>query len=155
MINKRFPCALLLLVSVAASAQVASVRPPVVQAAQADLDPAHFVDAALKALVAVESGQAGLVWDAASPVMKSATTRVAFIDSEAMRALANGQLVTRQWFSINRNRIDGNSGDKNIPTGNYLTIIFVGSNKAGQALRQNVTFVLDSDGIWRLAGIVL
>ncbi|AIF48484.1 DUF4019 domain-containing protein [Dyella japonica] len=155
MINKRFPCALLLLVSVAAPAQVASVRPPAVRAAQADLDPGHFVDAAFKALAAVESGQAGLVWDMASPVMKSATTRVAFIDSEAMHASANGQLATRQWFSINRNRIDGNSGDKHIPPGSYLTVLFVGSNKAGQTLQQNVTFALDSDGIWRLAGIVL
>lgn len=135
-------------------APAAGLAPQSALAQQQDLDPKQFTDAAARILVAAEAGQTGEIWDTASPIMKAATPRAQFAAEIAKRVATNGPYTARQWSSITRNRVGTETGPK-VPKGDYLTVGFVGSSRAGKILRGSVSFYLDADKIWRLAGVVM
>lgn len=132
-----------------AFAQAAPARPA---AQQTGADPRQFVDAAFQIVRAIEGNQAGPIWDTASPVMKSATTRDQFVISMQKRNATNGPLASRDWVSITRTRVDTSA---KVPQGDYLTVGFVGSTRTGLVIRGSVSFHLDTDSSWRLAGYAM
>jgi hypothetical protein len=132
-----------------------AVPPPQQQqraAQQTGVDPRQFVDAAYQIVRAVEGNQAGPIWDTASPVMKSTTPRDQFIASMQKRTATNGPLASREWVAITRTRVDPSA---KVPQGDYLTVNFVGSTRTGLVIRSSVSFHLDSDSSWRLAGYAM
>ena len=113
-------------------------------------NPAQFVEAAGQLARAVEGGQALQIWDNASSVMKQATPRVLFASTASQRLSQNGPIQGRDWTSVMRDRVA--QGQGGIAAGDYLTIKFSGVNMRGTKISETISFILDTDNVWRLAG---
>jgi hypothetical protein len=146
---------------VGANAPQASQTPKAVPAAQAaqqrpsqqlarDLDPRQFVDAASHIIDAASAGQAGSLWDTASPVLKAVDRRDQFIAGLSQRVAANGVISPHQWVAITRTH--NPKPTQQLAAGDYLSVAFIGTNRAGALVRGTVSFHLDTDAVWRLAG---
>jgi hypothetical protein len=42
-----------------------------------------------------------------------------------------------------------------IPAGRYLTVIFLGTNAQGRGVKEQISFVYDSDNNWRVVGYTI
>ncbi len=119
-------------------------------AAQTAPNPTQFLDVAMQLARAVDANQALQIWESASPVMKRATPRDRFVATVNQRLSLNGRIQGRDWSSISRVKIP--AGASGLPAGEYLTVALAGVNKNGVAIRESISFVLDGDKMWRLAG---
>ncbi len=133
-----------------AAPAVAQTAPNAGQPAPASPNPGQFADVAMQLARAIDANQAVQIWDSASPVMKQATPRDRFAATVKQRLALNGQIQGRDWYSISRATIA--AGKPSVPAGEYLTVALAGVNKNGAVIRETISFILDADKVWRLAG---
>jgi hypothetical protein len=133
----------------AQTAQPGQAQPSQAQQRQL-LNSAQFVDAAFGIVRSVEGNQAAAMWDTASNVMKTATTKERFTTTMRARVIDSGPIAPVDWYAVTRTRVTQQT--PNVPLGDYLTVGVLGTNKKGTTVRTTVTFHLDSDNNWRLAG---
>ncbi|WP_428685759.1 DUF4019 domain-containing protein [Sphingopyxis sp.] len=137
----------------AASAQPVASSPATNPARAAPLGPSNFLDAALGVVGAVDRYEMAIVWDASSPVMKASVPKDRFIANVAQRRAVLGSIRTRDWVSVMRVPVAKASGS--LPAGQYMSVRFATVGQNGSTMEEVVSFSLDSDGQWRLAGYTI
>lgn len=157
---------MLALVAAAASAQQPAARPPAAPAApqpQQALSPAQqaelakqnaeMIQAAQKVLQMVDGGQLAQLWDGASVVAKRAVTRDNFVAQIAAVRRQLGTVASRGQAVVTRVRYNPGAS---VPEGLYVNVSFpTRFANTPQPVRELVTFRLDEDKVWRLAGYSL
>lgn len=112
----------------------------------------QVTQAALQIARLVDAGKIGQVWDNASAVAKQASTRDAFVKQIHADRAQVGALNSRQAEGVTRLRSNG----KKFPAGLYLNVTFASRFKnAPKPVREMISFHLDNDRKWRLAGYTL
>lgn len=110
--------------------------------AQNSLQIAHMID----------NGQAGLVWDQASSVAKQSASRASFIAQVTADRTAAGTAGQRQLAAITRTQSKGGK----VPTGHYVNVSYATQfSKGTKPVRELISYHLDNDRVWRLAGYTL
>lgn len=123
------------------------------QAQAATLGPSSFLDAAQNVVNAIDRYEMATVWDVSSPIMKSSIPKDRFVANVAQRRAILGSVRTRDWTSIMRVPITKAGGP--LPVGQYISIRFATTGQAGTAAEEVVSFSLDTDGQWRMAGYTI
>lgn len=126
--------------------------PPVAAPPQQDMDPNSMVIAALQAAQLVDANRTAEVWDGSSVVAKRIVSRDAFVRQVAGARASLGQPLQRNWISVTRQQIEQTIDPNAPPPGLYISVRFLTRFANGQALVELVTFQLEADGIWRVAG---
>jgi ribonuclease HII len=135
----------------AAAAQQPALTPA--QQAQLAKQNAEMSQAALKVAQMVDANQAGQLWDGASVVAKKAVTRDAFVRQIAAERTRLGAVAGRGAGSVTRVKY---AAGAQVPEGMYVNISFpTRFANAPQPVRELVSFRLDEDKTWRLAGYSL
>ncbi|HEX7804078.1 MAG TPA: DUF4019 domain-containing protein [Pseudoxanthomonas sp.] len=155
-IMKRIALVLVLFTMTAAvGAQTPAAQPRPQQAGAATPvqlpDPGKIHSAAVAVAHAVDTGQAGRLWDESAAITKRAVKRDAFIEGIAKSRAALGSIGNRQWLLVTRQQ----GGKNSLPAGNYISVEFVVSLSGGRTARELVSFRLDEDGIWRFTGYTI
>jgi hypothetical protein len=119
-------------------------------ATRSDLGPTDFVNAALQVVAAVDRYEMGSVWDRASAVMKNSVARDDFVASTAQQRAALGAVRSRDWTNVARVLVAQAGGP--LPPGQYLTVRLTSMGDNGRRMEEVISFHLDGDGQWRLAG---
>lgn len=117
---------------------------------QSHLEPSQFVNAAGQIISAIDSGQAGTLWDGGSEVLKASMPRNKFIQEMNSRTQASGRTVSWDWYSIQR--VQETNPSAQLPPGNYVSVSITARNQAGAVFNGIISFRHESDGHWRLAG---
>jgi len=159
MFKKTLLAALLLTASVGAFAQSpapakAQSAPALTpqQKAQLEKQNAQMAQASLQIAQMVDQGQTGTVWDQASSVAKQANKRADFVRQISDDRAQLGALGTRKLTAITRTQSQGGT----LPAGLYINVSYATSfAKAKQPVRELISFHLDSDQTWRVAGYTL
>lgn len=133
----------------AAAAAAAPVRPA--SPAPISPNPVELVAVAERVLSALDHGSGALIWDAASPVLKTIVARDQFARTAQQRVAVNGTTQGRAWRSIMRVAMTQPQGQ--LPSGSYLTVNFGGTSRTGKAIVETVSFLLDGDQQWRVVGV--
>lgn len=115
--------------------------------------PSGFLDAAQNVVNAIDRYEMGTVWDVASPIMKASITKDRFVSSIAQSRALLGSIRTRDWTSIMRVPITQAGGP--LPVGQYISVRFATSGQNGRVAEEIISFNLDRDGQWRLAGYTI
>lgn len=129
-----------------AAAQVS--RPPAGTAAK--LGPTDFLNAALAVVSSIDRYEMGLIWDTSSPIMKAGIPKDRFVSNTAQKRAVLGGVAARDWTAIMRVVIDEKGGA--LPPGRYMSVRFRTSSRNGTSVDEVVSFHLDGDGQWKLAG---
>lgn len=120
------------------------------QQAQLEKQNAEISAAALQSVRLVDAGQIGQLWDGASAVARKAVTRDAFAAQVGKDRAQLGALVGRGQPSISRVRFNAGAA---VPEGLYLNVTYpTRFANSAQPVRELVSFRLDEDRVWRLAG---
>ncbi|HYG05837.1 MAG TPA: DUF4019 domain-containing protein [Stenotrophomonas sp.] len=130
-------------------------QPALTPAQQAQLakQNAEMIQAAQKVLQMVDSGQLTQLWDGASVVAKRAVTRDNFATQIAAQRKRLGALAGRGTAAVTRVRYNAGAA---VPAGLYVNVSFPSRfANAPQPVRELVSFRLDEDQVWRLAGYSL
>ncbi|MBA2079283.1 DUF4019 domain-containing protein [Rhodanobacter sp. PCA2] len=108
--------------------------------------------AALQVALQVDQGKTGSVWDGASSVAKQAVQRDAFVKQVDADRKQAGNLVSRKFATITRSASQGGA----TPAGYYVNVSFATqfANRK-QPIRELISFHLDTDKVWRVAGYTL
>ena len=123
------------------------------QQAQVARQDAEMTAAALRAAQLVDAGRSGEVWDGASAVARAAVQRQAFITQVQADRTRLGALVGRGQPSVTRVRYGAGAA---VPEGLYISVSFpTRFATSAQPVRELVSFRLDDDQVWRLAGYSL
>ena len=109
----------------------------------------NMAQAALQVVLLVDQNKADEVWDGASSVAKERETRDAFVSQITRDRQALGALISRSMATVSYLQSDGGK----VPPGTYANAAFATrfANTA-QAVRELVSFHLDSDHVWRVCG---
>ena len=136
---------LLLALPVAVEAQTAQQAPAV-------LGPTDFVMASMQVVATIDRFDMGSVWDRSSAVMRQRVPKDQFITTAAQARAQLGSIRSRDWTAVQRVQISQAGGQ--LPPGQYMTVRLrtVGQNATKEEV---VSFHLDSDGQWRLAGYAM
>ncbi|MDO5505110.1 MAG: DUF4019 domain-containing protein [Pseudoxanthomonas suwonensis] len=118
----------------------------------ADVDPTSLVRAALQVIQVVDRNQLGQLYDDASATAKRAVTREAFMNNVAAARQPLGAPASRVWWSVTRQVVPAGG---QAPAGNYMSVRFATQFSGGRTMAELVSFRLDEDGTWRLAGYVV
>jgi Protein of unknown function (DUF4019) len=121
--------------------------------AQQAPDPNQFVQMALQVTDMIDKGQSGSIWDSSSLIMKSTTKRDQFVSVTEQRRKQQIKINNRQWESVLQQSVA--QGVQGVPPGRYLTVIFIGTNTVGQGVKEQVSFALDGDNMWRVVGYTI
>jgi|APEBP8051072210_1049370.scaffolds.fasta_scaffold00106_8 hypothetical protein len=113
-----------------------------------DVDLPRLGMAAMRFIKAIERGQHGVLWDAASDAIRTSTPRDLFISSLAHRHHVLGRGLGRRWTAV---RVDQPVRADRLP-GTYALLEFSVSFGEGARHREMVTLRREEQGIWRLAG---
>ncbi|KXU82033.1 hypothetical protein CR51_42900 [Caballeronia megalochromosomata] len=152
---------LLLSASIACHAQQAQPSQQAVQQAdprsltkeqQAALDKQDqdIAQVALAIVRLIDQNKAGEVWDQASPIAKQIISRDDFMKKVTRDRSSLGAPGLRMPMGVKHYRYDGTG---NMPAGAYINILFdTQFSQASQSSREMVTFILDSDKVWRFVG---
>lgn len=132
-----------------ASAQAA--KPGV--AAQPQLGPTDFLNAALVVIAAVDRYEMADIWDKSSPIMKASIPKDRFIANTAQNRAVLGAVSGRDWSAIMRVVIAEKNGP--LPPGRYMSVRFNTAGQKGATMEEVVSFHLDTDGLWKLAGYTI
>lgn len=117
---------------------------------QAQLGPTEFLNAALEVAGAVDRYEMASIWDRSSLVMKASIPKERFITSTAQNRALLGGISSRSWSAIMRVVIiDGNGS---LPPGRYMSIRFHVVGQGTKSMEEVISFHLDADGQWKLAG---
>lgn len=136
----------------AAAGTPAAPAPQLSPAQQAQLEKqnAEMSAAALRAVQWVDGSRMGELWDGASTVAKKAVPRDAFVRQISADRARLGALVSRGQPSISRVRYNVGAA---VPEGVYINVAYpTRFANSGQPVRELVSFRLDQDQVWRLAG---
>lgn len=97
----------------------------------------------------IDNGQAGQAWDQASEVAKQSVSRDKFIQATDADRGKLGKATTRKLAALNMAESKGGK----LPAGEYFNVNFATQfAKDAKPVRELVSFHLDSDKKWRLAG---
>lgn len=118
--------------------------------AQAQLGPTDFLNAALNVVGSVDKFEMASIWDRSSPIMKASIPKDRFIASTSQNRALLGAISSRDWSAIMRVIITDKSGP--LPPGRYMSIRFNTFGSSGTSMEEVVSFHLDGDGQWKLAG---
>ncbi|KAB7770119.1 DUF4019 domain-containing protein [Xanthomonas maliensis] len=137
----------------------ASARPaataPNTQAEQAQFarQNTEMIQAALRVAQMVDANQTATLWDGASNVAKKAVARDAFVSQIGGERARLGAVVGRGQGAVTRVKYGPGA---QVPEGLYINVSFpTRFAKAPQPVRELVSFRLDEDKTWRLAGYSL
>ena len=121
--------------------------------AQALHDPDSVVVAGLQIAKTVDGGRYAEVWESASSAMKKLSTKAAFVDmlTKSRQALGGGP-TGRIWIEVSRREF---SGTPELPAGTYANVSYHTTFSNGKTARELVSFRLDEDKNWRLAGYAI
>lgn len=123
------------------------------QQAQVARQDAEMTAAALRAAQLVDAGRSGEVWDGASAVARAAVQRQAFVTQVQADRTRLGALVGRGQPSVTRVRYGAGAA---VPEGLYVSVSFpTRFATSAQPVRELVSFRLDDDQVWRIAGYSL
>lgn len=125
-----------------------------------NVDPNSMVGAALQVAQLVDSGRSGEVWDGSSAIAKQTIDRESFVRQITTARSALGQPVSRTWASVIRQVVASPQGGQSQPAGSpppgaYITVRFATRFSGGGTKGELVSFRLDENGIWRVAGYTL
>lgn len=159
MLKKSLLAALLLGASVGAFAQSPAPATPAKAQAAPTLTPeqkaqfekqnAQMAQNSLHIAQMVDQNQAGAVWDQASSVTKQASRRADFVQQVGADRAKLGTPGTRKLAAITRTQSKGGP----VPAGLYINVSYATQfAKAKQPVRELISFHLDTDRIWRVAG---
>lgn len=122
-------------------------------AAQKLIDPAQFVNSAFSIAQAIDRNQTAQIWDGASTAMKNLAPKDRFVATVQQSQKSLGPVRARDWVAISRTTVTAQSNG--VPAGQYLTVTFVSLGNGNRAIREAVSFILDGDANWRLAGYTM
>lgn len=121
--------------------------------AQSAVNPNNFLEAANTVASAIDRYEMAMVWNSASPVMKSSTPEDTFVASIAPRRALLGSIRNREWMAVMRVPIPEQSGA--LPAGQYVSVRFATAGTNGRVMEEVVSFRKDTDNQWRLVGYTL
>lgn len=159
MLKKSLLAALLLSASLGAFAQspapatpaktrTAQVMTPE-QKAQLEKQNSQMAQNSLRIAQMVDKGQTGAVWDQASSVTKQASKRADFVQQVGADRAKLGTPGMRKLAGITRTQSKGGQ----VPPGLYINVSYATQfAKAQKPVRELISFHLDTDRIWRVAG---
>lgn len=144
---------ILLGASFGVSAQPQPSLLPAQQASTQSADPSTMLAAGIKVLQLIDQGLASELLPHISPIVKSKIPIEDFTKGIYSLRRPLGNVLQRQWFNISQHEslVEGS----NIPAGLYVDVTFLTSFEGRSAVEEHVTFVLDSDNVWRIAGYVI
>jgi len=134
-----------------AAKTTAQPQPTAAQQAQEAQMKQKMAQSAVGIVQMIDANKVGEVWDGASSVAKQAAARDAFIKQISTDRATLGKPMSRGVGNVNFTRSDGSN--KNLPAGIYSNVAFstkFANNK--EAVRELVSFHLDNDKVWRVAG---
>jgi hypothetical protein len=138
-------------ISVPAAAQ--SVRSDSTPISGPGISPSNFLDAAQNVVNAIDRYEMATVWDVSSPIMKASIARDAFVANIAQKRALLGSIRSRDWTAIMRVPIEQANGP--LPAGRYVSVRFATMSQNGGTAEEVISFSLDRDGQWRLAGYTI
>lgn len=110
----------------------------------------QMTEAATAIAQMIDQDKVDEVWDGASSVAKHVTNRDSFVKQLIHDRKILGTVTLRTVSGVTHTQSDGKS---NLPAGLYISVRFSTQFSATkQAVRELVSFYLDTDQIWRLAG---
>ena len=122
------------------------------QKAQLEKQNVQMAEASLRIAQMVDQNELGQVWDQSSSVTKQTTKRVDFVKSVGADRARLGAASERKLQAITRTASNGG----NVPAGIYVNVSYATRFAKAQApVRELISFHLDSDKIWRVAGYSL
>lgn len=122
------------------------------QQAQLRKQDAQMGQAALQVAQLVDQGKTAQVWDGASSVARQTVSRDAFVKQVDADRQQVGALQSRKLAGITRTRSSGSA----MPAGYYINVSFASRfAHAAKPVRELVSFHLDTDKVWRVAGYTL
>lgn len=130
----------------------AGIGPAWAQAKPAETDPNALLNAAAQVAQAVDREQTGALWDGASAITRKRVTRNDFIAAVQKARKPLGTVSGRAWAAVRRQSVA--SGGQ-VPAGQYASVELTTTFSSRKVARELVSFRLDEDGVWRLAGYVL
>jgi hypothetical protein len=96
---------------------------------------------------------AAAAWDNASPLMRSALEKEAFLARIENDRKDVGPIAGRAWQSITRT-VNAETNTERVPAGNYISINSMAQGASGQLMRELISFRLEEDRKWRMTGYV-
>ncbi|WP_115047223.1 DUF4019 domain-containing protein [Xanthomonas arboricola] len=137
----------------AAAASTTAPAASTAQQAQLVKQNTEMTQAALRVAQMVDANQVASLWDGASSVAKTAVKRDVFVSQIGAERARLGAVVGRGQGSVTRVKY---AAGAQVPEGLYVNVSFpTRFAKAQQPLRELVSFRLDEDKTWRLAGYSL
>lgn len=122
------------------------------QQAQLEQQNVQMAEAAMQIIKMIDQNDIGTVWDQASNIARQASTRQDFIRQLTSDRATLGAPGSRTLAGITRTRSNG----ENIPAGFYVNISYATQfAKMDKPVRELVSYHLDDDRIWRVAGYTL
>lgn len=152
---------LLISTSVACQAQQAPAPQQPIQSAAArsltkeqqdalDKQDQDIAQVALAIVRLIDQSKTGEVWDQASPIAKQIISRDDFTKKITHDRAPLGTPGMRMPMGVKHYHYDGSG---NMPAGAYINILFdTQFSQASRSAREMVTFILDSDKVWRFVG---
>ncbi|WP_426702304.1 DUF4019 domain-containing protein [Rhodanobacter sp. Col0626] len=119
------------------------------QKAQLQKENAQMAQNSLRIAQMVDQGQIGSVWDQASSVTKQTSKRADFVQQIGADRTKLGAPGTRKLAAITRTQSKGGP----VPPGLYINVSYATQfAKVQKPVRELISFHLDTDRIWRVAG---
>ena len=119
------------------------------QKVQVEKQNAQMAQASLQVASMVDQNKIGEVWDGASSVAKQANTRAEFVARIGADRAQLGTPTSRKLTAITRTQSKGGK----VPAGNYVNVNYATKfSKANQPIRELISYHLDADNTWRVAG---
>lgn len=117
-----------------------------------------FIRNAIAIAQALSANGAAQAYDAGSAVLKRAATKDDFVKMVAATNARVGPVVSREWVRVERLNVGTPAAGEQVPSvppGNYVTVVFLARNAQGALHAEQVSFRLDEDRNWRLAGFTV
>ena len=114
---------------------------------------AEMSKAAAQVVQMVDQNKTAEVWAGASPVAKGAAAQGEFVKQIALDRQTVGAVAERKQAAITRSVYPAGG---EVPAGNYVNVVYVTKfANSPQPVRELVSFHLDTDQTWRVAGYSL
>lgn len=114
-----------------------------------DLEPNGVLAAGLQVTQLIDKGQISDTYAGASIIMRGAVSKESFVTATTKARTALGAVATRLWVRVARNAAPGST---TLPAGNYISAEFETTFASKKVVHELVSFHLDTDNTWRLAG---
>lgn len=136
----------------AAAQTIAAPELTPAQKVQIEKQNTQMAAASLQVAQMVDQKQIGQVWDSASTVAKQTNTRADFVRQVSADRAQLGAIESRKLRTITRVQSRGGK----LPLGMYINIHYTTQfANAKQPIRELISYHLDDDNVWRVAGYTL